>query len=296
MNEKKLIGVIGLGNMGRGMALSLLRGGYDVLGLDKNPQTAALAQAEGVTVAADLAQVVARCETIVLSLPTSAIVRALLVGEQGVQSLAVRALTIIDTTTADPEVTRELATVLRTSDIILLDAPVSGGPGGALRGELTMFLGGDEAEVERARPVLSAMGSKLFHIGSTGAGNVAKIVNNLLTAAQLLTAGEAFRMAEAAGVKTEQLLDAVNAGSGRSGVTLFNYPNRIMPGTFNSGFTMQLMRKDVALAVSLYEKLGVDVPVTKEVAELWRDSADTLADGEDFNRIVNYRRASVNQP
>lgn len=293
MNEKKLIGVIGLGNMGRGMALSLLRAGYDVLGLDKSPQTAALAEAQGVRLATDLAQVVDRCETIVLSLPTSAIVRALLVGEQGVQALSTRALTIIDTTTADPEVTRELATELRTNNIVLLDAPVSGGPGGALRGELTMFLGGDPADVEHARPVLSAMGSKLFHIGDTGAGNVAKIVNNLLTAAQLLTAGEAFRMAEAAGVKTEQLIDAVNAGSGRSGVTLFNYPNRIMPGTFNSGFTMQLMRKDVALAVSLYEALGVDVPVTQTVAELWRASADTLVDSEDFNKIVNYRRAGV---
>lgn len=295
MNETKFIGVIGLGNMGRGMALSLLRGGFQVLGLDKTPQTAQRAEAEGVPLANGLAEIVERCETIVLSLPTSAIVRELLVGDGGIQSLAGRALTIIDTTTADPEVTRELAAQLKEMGIVLLDAPVSGGPGGALRGELTMFLGGSEADVEAARPVLSAMGKNLFHIGASGAGNIAKIVNNLLTAAQLLTAGEAFRMAEAAGVKTEQLLDAVNAGSGRSGVTLFNYPNRILTGTFNSGFTMQLMRKDVALAVSLYEKLGVDVPVTKEVAQIWRDSTGKLADGEDFNRIVNFQR-STNTP
>lgn len=292
MNETKFIGVIGLGNMGRGMALSLQRGGFQVLGLDKTPQTAQRAEAEGVPLAKGLADIVERCETIVLSLPTSAIVRELLVGDGGIQGLAKRALTIIDTTTADPEVTRELAAQVRETGIVLLDAPVSGGPGGALRGELTMFLGGSEADVDAAKPVLSAMGKNLFHIGASGAGNIAKIVNNLLTAAQLLTAGEAFRMAEAAGVKTEQLLDAVNAGSGRSGVTLFNYPNRILPGTFNSGFTMQLMRKDVALAVSLYEKLGVDVPVTKEVAQIWRDSAGKLADGEDFNRIVSFQRST----
>ncbi|PKU25648.1 3-hydroxyisobutyrate dehydrogenase [Telmatospirillum siberiense] len=294
MTEERMIGVVGLGNMGRGMALSLMRGGFAVLGLDKNPQTAERANADGVNLAADLAEIVRRCETIVLSLPNSSIVKELLVGDGGIQDLAQRGLMIIDTTTADPEVTRELASALKLAGIVLLDAPVSGGSRGALRGELTMFLGGSEADVDAARPVLSAMGGKLFHIGDTGAGNIAKIVNNLLTASHLLTASEAFRMAEAAGVKTGQLLDAVNAGSGRSGVTLYNYPSRILSGTFDSGFTMQLMRKDVALAVSLYEKLGVDVPVTRGVGQIWSESASALADGEDFNRIVNFRSTAAN--
>lgn len=290
MEQLKTIGVVGLGNMGLGMALSLQRAGFQVLGLDKSSQTAAKASEQGISLAKDLAELVGSADCIVLSLPNSAIVRALLVGADGVASLAKRPVTIIDTTTADPEITRELATQLKGQDIVLLDAPVSGGPGGAMRGELTMFIGGEPADVQAAMPVLSGMGKNLFHIGDTGAGNITKIVNNLLTAAQLLTAAEAFRMAEAAGVKTEQLLEAVNAGSGRSGVTLFNYPNRILPGTFNSGFTMQLMRKDVALAAALHDKLGVPVPVSKVVADLWRDSVDTLADGEDFNRIVNYVR------
>ncbi len=290
MEQFNKIGVVGLGNMGLGMALSLQRAGFDVLGLDKSGATAAKASEQGIALAADLAQLVAACDCLVLSLPNSAIVRELLTGAAGVAALATRALTIIDTTTADPEVTRELAAQLKQQDIVLIDAPVSGGPGGALRGELTLFIGGADADVQAAMPVLSGMGKNLFHIGGTGAGNITKIVNNLLTAAQLLTAAEAFRMAEAAGVKTEQLLDAVNAGSGRSGVTLFNYPNRILSGSFNSGFTMQLMRKDVALAAALHDKLGVPVPVSKVVAELWRDSAATLADGEDFNRIVNFVR------
>jgi len=291
MSEKQLVGVVGLGNMGRGMALSLMRGGFAVLGLDRNPDVAQRARQEGVEQAADMAQLAGTCRTIVLSLPTSAIVREVVAGEGGILALAAPGATIIDTTTADAESTRELAALARRSGSVLLDAPVSGGPGGALRGELTMFLGGSAGDVEAARPVLAAMGTKLFHIGETGAGNIAKIVNNLLTAAQLLTAGEAFRMAEAAGVRTEQLLDAVNAGSGRSGVTLFNYPRRILSGTFDSGFTMQLMRKDVALAAALYEQLGVEAPVMQEVTRLWRDSAGALSDGEDFNRIVHFRRA-----
>ncbi|MEI2417174.1 NAD(P)-dependent oxidoreductase [Orrella sp. JC864] len=292
MSDKQPIGVIGLGNMGRGMALSLLRAGFAVLGLDRSPAVAQRARQEGVTLAGDLPQLAAACRTIVLSLPTSAVVREVMAGEQGILALARPGVAVIDTTTADPDVTRELAVLARQRGAVLIDAPVSGGPGGALRGELTMFLGGQAEHIEAVRPVLAAMGSKLFHIGDTGAGNIAKIVNNLLTAAQLLTAGEAFRLAEAAGVQTGQLLDAINAGSGRSGVTEFNYPKRILTGGFDSGFTMQLMRKDVALAASLCEKLAVDVPVTREVFALWRESAAALADGEDFNRIVQFRRGA----
>jgi len=291
MEHIKTIGIIGLGNMGLGMALSLQRAGFQVLGLDKNDQTAGRAEEKGIPLARDMAELVDASDSIVLSLPNSAIVREVLVGVAGIARQANRKLTVIDTTTADPEATRELAKQLGNQGLVLLDAPVSGGPGGALRGELTMFVGGETEDVQAAMPVLSGMGKNLFHIGGTGAGNIAKIVNNLLTAAQLLTAAEAFRMAEAAGVKTEQLLDAVNAGSGRSGVTLFNYPNRILSGTFDSGFTMQLMRKDVALAAALHEKLGVEVPVSKVVADVWRDSASAMADEEDFNRIVNFTRA-----
>lgn len=290
MNNIKTIGIVGLGNMGLGMALSLQRARFRVLGLDKNGKTAARAAEQNIPLARDMSELVEASDGIVLSLPTSAIVRDVLIGEGGVSRLAKPGLTIIDTTTADPEITRELAKQLKAQGLVLLDAPVSGGPGGALRGELTMFIGGEAADVQAAMPILSAMGKNIFHIGATGAGNIAKIVNNLLTAAHLLTAAEAFRMAEAAGVKTGQLLEAVNAGSGRSGVTLFNYPNRILSGTFDSGFTMQLMRKDVALAAALHEKLGVDVPVSTIVAELWRDSASKLPDGEDFNRIVDFTR------
>ncbi|OZI34208.1 3-hydroxyisobutyrate dehydrogenase [Bordetella genomosp. 10] len=290
MESIKTIGIVGLGNMGLGMALSLQRANFQVLGLDKNGATAGKAAESGITLARDMGQLVRESDCIVLSLPTSAIVRDVVAGEGGIAGLAQGSLTIVDTTTADPEETRALAAGIRDQGLILIDAPVSGGPGGALRGELTMFVGGADEDVEAAMPVLKGMGKNIFHIGATGAGNIAKIVNNLLTAAQLLTAAEAFRMANAAGVKTEQLIEAVNAGSGRSGVTLFNYPNRILPGTFNSGFTMQLMRKDVALAATLHEKLGVDVPVSKVVAELWRDSISALADGEDFNRIVNFTR------
>lgn len=291
MNNTKTVGVIGLGNMGRGMALSLQRAGYTVLGLDKSEQAVGAARQAGIPIGDNLAQLARECATIVLSLPTSAIVRALLEGEDGLLVLASPGLVLIDTTTADPQITRELAPALKEKGIRFIDAPVSGGPSGALKGELTMFIGGSEADVAHAQPVLSAMGTKRFHIGDVSAGHVAKLINNLLTASHLVTASEAFRLANAAGISTEQLIEAVNAGSGRSGVTLFNYPSRILNNTYSSGFTMQLMRKDVNLAVSLGEALGLDLPTVEVVGDIWKSSAASLADGEDFNRIVNFERS-----
>jgi 3-hydroxyisobutyrate dehydrogenase len=168
----------------------------------------------------------------------------------------------------------------------LIDAPVSGGPKGAIAGTLTMVIGGTEADVARAEPILAALSAKRLHVGAVGAGHVVKIANNLLCAAHLVIAGEVARMAEGAGVPTERLLAGVNAGSGRSFVTEFNFPTWIGSGRFDSGFTMKLMRKDVRLAQELIGALEIDLPLARKVADLWAASKATIADGEDFNRIV----------
>ncbi len=290
MENFKTVGVIGLGNMGRGMALTLQRSGYAVLGLDKSEQVSTVAREAGIPLAASLPELAKACSAIVLSLPTSAIVRAVLEGEQGLLASAAPGTLLIDTTTADPQITRELAGVLKDKNLRFVDAPVSGGPTGAMKGELTMFIGGSDEDVAYANPILSALGTKRFHIGGVSAGHVAKLINNLLTASHLVTASEAFRLANAAGIATDQLIEAVNAGSGRSGVTLFNYPNRILNNTYSSGFTMQLMRKDVNLAVSLGDALGLSLPAVSVIGDIWKSSAAALADGEDFNRIVNFER------
>lgn len=290
MENFKTVGVIGLGNMGRGMALTLQRSGYAVLGLDKSEQVSAVARDAGIPLASSLPELAKACSAIVLSLPTSAIVRAVLEGEEGLLANAAPGTLLIDTTTADPQITRELAVALKEKGLRFVDAPVSGGPTGAMKGELTMFIGGSEEDVAYANPILSALGTKRFHIGDVSAGHVAKLINNLLTASHLVTASEAFRLANAAGISTDQLIEAVNAGSGRSGVTLFNYPTRILNNTYSSGFTMQLMRKDVNLAVSLGDALGLSLPTVSVIGDIWKSSASALADGEDFNRIVNFER------
>lgn len=286
MTQSTTIGVIGLGKMGRGIANSLKRAGLDVIGLDANPAAREACSTDGVQVTDNLSSLLNGAQIVVLSLPNSDIVRSLLEGEKGLIALAKPGTLLIDTTTGDPKTMQALLPMVKAAGLGFVDAPVSGGPSGAAKGALTLFIGASADDFARAEPVLAALGEKRFHIGNAGAGYVAKLVNNLLVASHLLTANEAFRMAEAAGVRTEQLLEAVNAGSGRSGVTLYNFPSRILNKAFDSGFTMQLMRKDVRLAQALMQDNGLDLPVSREVAAIWAHSAEELADQEDFNRIV----------
>lgn len=282
----KTIGVIGLGNMGRGMALSLRRGGFDVVGTDASAVIRERLASEGIPVRVSIKEVLAEADVLVLSLPTAAIVAEVVAGEHGLLTAPKAGVLVIDTSTSHPDTTRKLATQLSNVGMSLIDAPVSGGPKGAITGTMAMVIGGTDADVARAMPVLEAMSAKRVHVGPVGAGNVAKIANNLFCAAHLLVAGEVTRMAEQAGVPVASLLQGINAGSGRSFVTEFNFPTWVMSGKFDSGFTMKLMRKDVRLSQELIGALALDLPMSAKVAELWAESAETIGDDEDFNRIV----------
>ena len=282
----KTIGVIGLGNMGRGMALSLRRGGFAVVATDVSATARELLASEGVAVRASILEVLAEAEALVLSLPTAAIVAEVVAGAEGLLSRPKSGVLVIDTSTSHPETTRKLARQLSDAGMSLIDAPVSGGPKGAMTGTMAMVIGGAESDVARAMPVLEAMSAKRVHVGPVGAGNVAKIANNLLCAAHLVIAGEVARMAERAGVPVASLLQGINAGSGRSFVTEFNFPTWVTSGKFDSGFTMKLMRKDIRLSQELIGALDLDLPMSAKVAQLWAESAETIGDDEDFNRIV----------
>lgn len=282
----KNIGVIGLGNMGRGMALSLKRGGFNVIGTDALAATRASLALEGISIRASIGEVIADCDMVVLSLPTAAIVEDVVAGAGGIIENAKPGVLVVDTSTSHPDTTRRLSEKLNAAGMHMLDAPVSGGPKGAITGTMAMVIGGTAHDLARAEPVLAAMTSKRVHVGATGAGHVAKIANNLFAAAHLLVAGEVTRMAAMAGVPTEQLLQGINAGSGRSFITEHSFPVWILNDKFDSGFTMKLMRKDVRLSQELIAALGMELPLAAKVAELWSRSAETIADDEDFNRIV----------
>lgn len=279
------IGLIGLGAMGGAMANRLIETGHDVVGFDVLPEASQRASRDGVRVVDDPKILADECAVIILSLPKAAFVTEVMA--KLAPDLAAGSI-ILDTTTSEPATSRTIAHAAKERGVSFLDAPVSGGPHGARTGTMTMVVGGDGAALDQVRSLLEHMTAKLIHIGPSGAGNAAKIANNLLCAANLVLVSEMVHMAERVGVSAEDLLAGLNAGSGRSGVSEVNFPRWILNSSYDSGFTMGLMRKDVGLAQNLARELGLDLPGTDAIATIWEDSRKKLPDSADFNEIYRY--------
>lgn len=280
------VGVIGLGNMGRGMALRLASAGHTIAGYDIAPESRAGIAVAGVETTETILALCARSDLLILSLPNAEVVEAVMTGPDGVLAHARPGTLIVDTTTSYPETTRRMAQCAQERGLAFLDAPVSGGPKGAHAGTMTMVIGGEAADLARAEPVLAAISAKRVHVGPVGAGHVAKLVNNLLCASHLLTAAEALAIIRGAGLDPAEVMAGVNAGSGRSAVTEVNLPNWVLNGAFNSGFSIGLMRKDVGLASRLVEELGLDLPMAAAAARLWEEAYAELGANTDFNAIT----------
>ncbi|WP_067345801.1 NAD(P)-dependent oxidoreductase [Marinomonas spartinae] len=276
------IGVIGLGNMGRNMAATLVKKSFTVIGFDLSETACKQAAEQGVIAATHLSTLTEQCNIIILSLPKAEHVEAVCLGDNGLIHVVSPRTTIIDTTTSVPETSRMVAAEFSKQNIAFLDAPVSGGPAGAATGTMSMVIGGEMEAYKQVLPVLEAMSSVRVHVGDVGAGNIAKIANNMLAAAHLITTAEALTLAEKAGVDPEKVLEAINAGSGRSGASQAMFPTWVMTKAYDSGFTMGLMRKDVGLAKTLAQSLNLALPMAMQTAALWEDSAQKLADSDDF--------------
>ena len=272
------IGVIGLGQMGLGMAGRAAAAGAEVVGFDLDAGKRAAAAERGVRAATNPAG--AAAPLVILSLPQGDAVAAVL--DALLPALQAGAV-IADTSTLDPIAARGFAARAAAQGVDYLDAPVSGGPAGAAAGTLTLMLGGAAAALARARPGLDLLTARILHVGDSGAGQVAKLVNNLLVATHLAVAGEALRLGERAGVGAEALLAVINAASGRSAATEVNFPRWILSGSFDSGFTAGLMRKDARLALGLAEAVGAPLPACAAAIALWAD--DAVPDSADFNRL-----------
>lgn len=271
------VAVVGLGQMGSGMASSLVRAGLTVLGVDPGPA----GTPEGVD-RTELAAALQQADVVVLSLPGGEQVEQVVEQIAAVQTPTL----VIDTSTCDPTDTRRRAQLLADAGHVLADAPVSGGPSGALAGELTVFLGCAEAHLERVHRALEPLAGRVTHVGDVGAGHTAKLVNNLLCGIHLGAARTLLEVGERSGIDPARLLEAVNAASGRSGVTEVNLPRWVLSGTFDSGFPVGLMARDVDLAATVAQELGASSPVVGAAREMWADLRDKVGPQEDFNRMV----------
>lgn len=272
------LGFVGLGVMGTPMATHLVGAGYPVTVYDIDPGAGeALAIAEPtVTVAGSLSELAANAQIVITMLPDGHVVREVATGPDGLsQSLAAGSL-LIDTSSAQPWITRETAAALDAVGVRMIDAPVSGAEWGAQAAELVFMVGGTAQDVDLARPLLDVLGRATFHLGPLGSGHVMKCISNLITAMTFQGTLEGLALGVAAGLDATAMTDVFNESTSGSWITRNHIGQRILTRTFDDPFRLSLMRKDVDIAADLARQHGIDLPMT----ELTRSSYDVADDEE----------------
>jgi 3-hydroxyisobutyrate dehydrogenase len=263
------IGFIGLGIMGRGMARNLLKAGFPLRVWNRTAARMDELVAEGATPAGGPAELAAACDVVILCVSDTPDVVEVIAGERGLLEGIRPGSLVIDMSTISPDATRELAGRLAAAGAQMLDAPVSGGSEGAARGTLAIMVGGQADQVERAMPLFRAMGQRITHVGDHGAGQMAKLVNQVLVVVNMLAVGEALLFAQAGGLDLDKTLEAVSAGAAGSWM-LSNRAPQVLRRDWRPGFTIDLQQKDLRLVLEAAGQLGVPMIATALVSNLYR--------------------------
>jgi 3-hydroxyisobutyrate dehydrogenase len=288
------IAFIGLGNMGAPMAANLVRAGHRVLGFDLNADAVAAHVAAGGKAVASAAEAAAQAEVLISMLPAGAQVRDLYLGAGGVLAARGRDRLLIDCSTIDVETARAVAEAAAAAGLVMLDAPVSGGVGGAQAGTLTFMVGGEAAGFARANPLLAAMGKNIVHAGGPGAGQAAKICNNMILGVSMLAVCEAFVLADRLGLAREKLFEVSSTASGQCW-SLTSYcpvpgpvPNAPSNRDYAPGFAASLMLKDLKLAQQAAGAAGAATPLGREAAALYQRINDAGLAAKDFSAAFTW--------
>ncbi len=255
------IGFVGLGTMGAAMAANLRQAGHELVVWNRTPGRAADLVAAGATEAADPAAVAAASEVVVVCVSDTPDVEAVVLGQRGIAEGGSPGLLVIDCSTIAPAGARAIGAALAARGIRFVDAPVTGGSEGARNATLAILVGGDAADVERARPVLEAMGRTITHLGPVGAGQATKAVNQVILAGAYLGVAEGMVLAMKAGLDPVTVVEALGGGAARSWV-LENRSGRMIAGDYPLGFKTILHRKDLGIALDLAREIGVALPVS----------------------------------
>lgn len=279
------VGLWGLGNMGVPMAARLVAAGIPVLGFDPSPAARDRFVAVGGT-PVDGPDALGDVRIVILMLPNSDVVEDVLLRGGLADGLRPGSV-VVDMSSSEPLRTRALAELLRDRGLTLIDAPVSGGVGGAREGTLAIMVGGDEAVVAELEPLLAHVGSPR-RVGSVGAGHALKALNNLLSATHLWVTSEAMHAGVTFGLEPEVMLEVFNGSSGRSGSTENKWPNFILPGSYDSGFALKLMLKDMRIATDLAHRLGATVELGDAAVEQWTRASHTLSDDADHTEVARH--------
>jgi 3-hydroxyisobutyrate dehydrogenase len=261
------VAFLGLGTMGAAMAANLARAGFPVTAWNRTEGRAPELKELGVEVAANPAAAAAAADIVVICVSDTSDVEEVLFGTDGVVDGAREDTLIVDCSTIAPSGSWDFAARLRERSLHMIDAPVSGGSEGARNATLTIFVGGDASDVERARPVLDAIGRTITHVGPIGAGQAVKAVNQVILAGTYLGVAEGIVLAIKAGLDVEQVVEALGGGAAQSWV-LANRSGRMIDNEYPLGFKVALHRKDLGIALDLAAQLGAALPVSALAAQL----------------------------
>ena len=290
------IAFIGLGNMGAPMMRNLLKAGHTVHAFDLSEAACTAAREAGATVAANPGAAAAEAEVVVTMLPAGKHVREVYTGEGGFIARAKPNSLFIDSSTVDVDSARAVAEAAKKAGHVMVDAPVSGGVGGAEAGTLTFMVGGDDDAFQRAEPILGAMGKAIIHAGGPGNGQAAKICNNMILGISMIAVSEAFALAEKLGLESQKLFDIASKSSGQcwSLTTYCPVPGPVPTSPANRdyapGFAAAMMLKDLKLAVEAGQSTGSPLPLGGEAAQIYTLFCNAGFGGKDFSGIVNMLR------
>jgi len=285
---KPKLGFVGLGNIGEPICRTLLKGGYEVAVHDTNPEAAARLSDTGATPVGSLGELGAVADVVLLSLPNSAVVEKVVLGEHGLAEELSEGQVLIDTSSSKPHSTRTIAQKLAAFGVGMLDAPVSGGVLRAREGKLAVMVGGQRETFERYSDILRAFGEHVFYVGTHGTAHLLKALNNLLSATTLASTAEAIILAEKAGISPETFIEVVNASSGRSYSTEVKFPRYILPRSFDDGFALSLMSKDVKIALETAAEMELPMLVGSTTAQIWQTAVTHGHSAENHTAIYAF--------
>lgn len=287
MSDKKLVGFIGVGVMGGPMAKNLLAAGYPLVVFDRSEAATSALASLGAKVAASIKEVVDSAAVVFTSLPSPAILKEVALGAGGIaEGTAVKV--VVDLSTVGSQTTKAVAAGLLARDIQTVDAPVSGGAAGASKGTLTIMVAGQAAPVAEVTPLLECLG-KIFPVGDeAGQAQLLKLLNNMLSSTAFAITSEAYVAGVRGGLDPEIMMSVFNAGSGKNGATMDKFPKFVLPATYDFGFPISSVCKDIGLAVDECQALGLPMWVGTTVRTLWNMAA--MADGQkrDMTELVKY--------
>ncbi len=292
MSDSTRIAFIGLGLMGAPMAANLVKSGRSVAAFDLSPDALAKARDLGVPLVKTAREAVEGAGIVISMLPASRHVEGLYLGEQGLLPHIANGALVIDSSTIAPASAQKVAQAATARGLAMIDAPVSGGTAGATAGTLTFIVGGEAAALERARPVLQAMGRNIFHMGAAGAGQVAKLCNNMALGVIMAVTGEALALGVAHGLDPKALSQMMAVSTGRSWATEVCNPwpgvleNAPASRGYSGGFGNDLMLKDLGLAVEAALGIGATIPLGEAARNLYAMNKQAGRGGLDFSSVV----------